>query len=196
MMNQNLMNFKNLFSNNKEIIYQALLEKKDWINGVFYSDYSFEKKIENGKEIYEDLFSLLNNSLLLKDDKNAEFAYRYFNKTKEYVKEEGHFLVGYDFSKLDINSYKELFANFYPCIEQQDFINFNDDVQNQLEKLMISNDDYVLILDKHNLFNNGYPIKVLCKIMYHRDYINGEKLATLKEIAASFDLEVEELIDE
>ncbi len=195
-MNQNLLNFKNLFSDDKKIVYQAILEKKDWINDVFYSDYSFAKKIENGKEIYEDLFSLLNNSLLLKDDKSENFAYRYFNKTKKYVKKEGHFLVGYDFSKLDIDSYKELFANFYPCIKQSDFVEFNDDIQNQLEKIMISDEDYVLILDKNNLFNNGYPIKVLCKIMYHKDYINEEKLEALKEIASTFDLEVEEIKDE
>ena len=35
-MEKNLLNLRELFSEDKKIIYKALLEKKDWINKSFY----------------------------------------------------------------------------------------------------------------------------------------------------------------
>lgn len=191
-MNKHLENFNNLFSLDQNIVYKALLAKKDLINGFFYSDYDFSMHLENGKEIYDDLFSLLNKSLLLKTDKSDNFAYRYFNKDKKCLKKEGHFLVGYDFTKLETAPYKELFANFYPCIDEKDKVTFDEPIMNELLDMMISKNEYVLILDKTNLINNAYPINVIKEIIYDKNYIDDLKLEALKEIATSLDITLKE----
>ena len=195
-MNYYLKNFKNLFSDDKKVIYQALMEKKDWINNVFYTDYSFSMTLKDGKEEYQELFSILNNSLLLKSDKNSDFSYRYFNQDKKYVQKEGHFLVAIDFTKLDEKSYKELFANFFRCISENEKVSFNDQIQDELVDIMVSEDDYVLILDNANLINHCYPLSLFKEIIYDKNYIDDLKLEALKEIASSFEIEVKELKDE
>lgn len=192
-MNFYLNNFAKLFSSDNKVVYDGLLEKKDWINHVFYVDYSFAQKIVNGKEIYEDLFSLLNNSLLLKSDKSKNFSYRYFNLIPRYIKKEGHFLVKIDLRKLDDKAYRELFANFYKCIKKEDKVIFENEIQNELEKIMISDNDYVLILDNSLLINYAYPLYFFTEIIYDSAYIDKLKLDALKEIASSFNIEVKEI---
>lgn len=191
-MNKYLSNFEMLFSNNKERLYKALLEKKDWINSCFYSEYSFDFHRENDKEIYDDLFSLLNNSLLLKNDKSDKYSYRYFFETLRYPRKEGTFIVKFDFRKMDIKCYKELFANFYHCIEENEKIDFKDETMNELENMMVSDKDYVLILDKQNLINNAYPLNAFLEIIYDKEFIDDLKYEALKEISESLSIKLTE----
>ncbi len=193
-MKKEIENFINLFSDDKKIVYEALLEKKDLINNYFYADYSFTKHLENGKEIYDDLFSLLNRSLLFKENDN--FAYRYFNKNPKYIKKEGHFIVKFNFAKIDEQTYKDFFANFYPCIKNEDKVIFKEEIMNKLFSLMISNDfDYVLILDKYKLINNAYPINVIDEILYDKNYLTKDKIETLKEISQNLNVKLKEIIN-
>ncbi len=189
-----LKNFKDLFSLDKETIYKALLEKKNLINGIFYADYSFCFHKENDKLIYDDLFSLLNNSLYLKNDKSEVFSYRYFEKNISYVKSEGHFVVKFDFTNLSEKVYKELFANFFQCISKEEITFFDNEIMDELIKIMISSSDFVLILEKANLLNGCYYLPNIVKeIIYDKEFIDEEKEETLKEIASSLDIKLREI---
>lgn len=190
-MDKRIENFKNLFSENKKVIYNALMEKKDAINGVFYTTCSFQGLVKDDKKIYPELFSILSNALFfeLKDDK---YGYKYFNMYPKYEEKEGFFLLKYAFNELDRYTYLDLFANFYPCFKEKEY-KFEDPIQNELYELMISNDEYVLILDKSKLINQSYPLKVLKEIIYDSKYIDEEKLATLKEIATSLNINLREI---
>ncbi len=65
-MNKYIKNFYDLHSLDKVTSYKAILEKKDWLFQKLYIPYTFDKKEENGKELYEELYALMDQAVLFK----------------------------------------------------------------------------------------------------------------------------------
>lgn len=206
-MNKYIENFYNLHSLNDEIVYKAIKEKKDWLFQKLYIPYTFCKKEENGKEIYEELYALMDQAVIFKDlqlgdelfvehpDKkekiidnfNKDFAllYLYSHLTKSM--EKGTFFVEFDFYQMSDKQYKELVANFFPCIPSQEELDLFYD-ENSLQDLLKygmygENGKWVLIVSRQILINGRYYLPFAKKIYFNKNLINKEQEEGLQEIA-------------
>lgn len=215
-MNKYIENFYDLFSLNDAKVYQAIKEKKDWLFQKLYIPYTFEKKIENGKELYEELYALMDQSVVFKplslpdnlfedhmdkkdkiiDAFNIDYALLYlYNKLTKKV-QKGTFFVEFDFSLLSDKLYKELVANFFPCISSKEELDlFYDEtrIEDLLKYAMYGeNGKWVLILSKNNLLNGKFYLPYAKKIYFNKELIDKEQEEGLKEIAIRCSLDIGE----
>lgn len=181
-MNCYIKNFFDLFSDDENILYQALIEKKDWILKEFYLVFNFENvedldAIAQGhlrfKKLLIDpnIFSGDNKKTSLINEKfNENYRVLYLDDAMPVFDSENEFCIKFDFNKLSDREYKILFANFYPCVDEKVIIeNYHGD---EMSLLMLSMNrligDNVLIMDKTYLTEKDeFACNVVSKVIYN-----------------------------
>lgn len=186
-MNDFLKNFLDLFSEDDQVIYQALLKKKDWLFIPLYLEGDLKqtndseglphfRKIE---ALYDDVLpfekAVVPEDMILLGDKKKEIvsAYESFRilhfHSDPKTLADAPFFAEYDFTKIDQRGYHALLANFFPCLNQE-ALEIDPDADyslavNQLKPLMIGpKGKYVLILESHLLIQDAFYAPVLRKI--------------------------------
>lgn len=182
-MEKNLLNLRELFSEDKKIIYKALLEKKDWINKSFYVVGNLST---NGD--LEDIFDnrirfkrLYINPELKKDIQDEElkqvedFRVLYLFDNPPEIVSNDEFVIKYDFSYLLDREYKMLFANFYPCLNKEEILQKEEDRFVQIMKLFMSKDlgDNVILMNNQELTSSCFYCKVIKEIQVNSNLLEG-----------------------
>ena len=204
-MKNKLQNLRQLFSDDNNIMYKAILEKKDWILKPMYvvatlssnSDIEdiFERRLRF-KKAYLDGDAFSNKELYLEafDRFNNQFRVLYLYNEIPFVNDESDFVIEYDFRKLTDNEYKILFANFYPTLNETERKELEDDDLIYLLKQAMDDrlGDASIILDLNNLQESCFFSNVLNKIIISNHLNEGYKMhlkllceklnITLKEI--------------
>lgn len=182
-MEKYLLNLRELFSQDKKIIYKALLEKKDWINKSFYVVGSLLTN-EDLEDIFDNRlrFKKLYINPELKQDiqdeelkQVQEFRVLYlFNNPPEVIAND-EFVIKYDFSYLLDREYKMLFANFYPCLNKDEILQKEEDRFVQIMKLFMSKDlgDNVILMDDQELTSSCFYCKVIKEIQVNKNLLDG-----------------------
>lgn len=182
-MEKYLLNLRELFSQDKKIIYKALLEKKDWINKSFYVVGSLSTN-EDLEDIFDNRLrfkKLYINPELKQDIRDEElkqvqeFRVLYlFNNPPEVI-ENDEFVIKYDFSYLLDREYKMLFANFYPCLNKDEILQKEEDRFVQIMKLFMSKDlgDNVILMNNQELTSSCFYCKVIKEIQVNKNLLDG-----------------------
>ncbi len=182
-MEKYLLNLRELFSQDKKIIYKALLEKKDWINKSFYVVGSLSSN-EDLEDIFDNRlrFKKLYINPELKQDiqdeelkQVQEFRVLYlFNNPPEVIAND-EFVIKYDFSYLLDREYKMLFANFYPCLNKDEILQKEEDRFVQIMKLFMSKDlgDNVILMNNQELTSSCFYCKVIKEIQVNKNLLDG-----------------------
>ena len=182
-MEKYLLNLRELFSQDKKIIYKALLEKKDWINKSFYVVGSLSSN-EDLEDIFDNRlrFKKLYINPELKQDiqdeelkQVQEFRVLYlFNNPPEVIAND-EFVIKYDFSYLLDREYKMLFANFYPCLNKDEILQKEEDRFVQIMKLFMSKDlgDNVILMNDQELTSSCFYCKVIKEIQVNKNLLDG-----------------------
>lgn len=182
-MEKYLLNLRELFSQDKKIIYKALLEKKDWINKSFYVVGSLSTN-EDLEDIFDNRlrFKKLYINPELKQDiqdeelkQVQEFRVLYlFNNPPEVIAND-EFVIKYDFSYLLDREYKMLFANFYPCLNKDEILQKEEDRFVQIMKLFMSKDlgDNVILMNNQELTSSCFYCKVIKEIQVNKNLLDG-----------------------
>ena len=182
-MEKYLLNLRELFSQDKKIIYKALLEKKDWINKSFYVVGSLSTN-EDLEDIFDNRlrFKKLYINPELKQDiqdeelkQVQEFRVLYlFNNPPEVIAND-EFVIKYDFSYLLDREYKMLFANFYPCLNKDEILQKEEDRFVQSMKLFMSKDlgDNVILMNNQELTSSCFYCKVIKEIQVNKNLLDG-----------------------
>lgn len=204
-MKNKLQNLRQLFSDDNNIMYKAILEKKDWILKPMYvvatlssnSDIEdiFERRLRFKKAYLDgDAFSNKESYLEAFDRFNNQFRVLYLYNEIPFVNDESDFVIEYDFRKLTDNEYKILFANFYPTLNETERKESEDDDLIYLLKQAMDDrlGDASIILDLNNLQESCFFSNVLNKIIISNHLNEGYKMhlkllceklnITLKEI--------------
>lgn len=175
-MNLYLENLRNLFSDDDKIMYRALLEKKDWINHSFFvigslADNQDIEDIFDQKIRFKKLF--VNQESL---DNNYRVLYLY-NEMPEIINDD-EFVIKYDFSLLSEREYKMLFANFYPCLSQEDIALKEENPSVQMMKNFMRDDlgDKVIIMDNNDLTSSCFPCRIIQEIITYNNLQDGYKM--------------------
>jgi len=198
-MNCYIKNFFDLFSDDEKVLYQALIQKKDWILKEFYIVFNFEnagelEAIAQGhlhfKKLLIDpnLFDGNNDkATLMSESFNRNYRVIYLNDEMPFFDSENEFCIKFDFNKLSDREYKILFANFYPCVDEKVIIdNYHEDDASLL--LLSMNNfigDNVLIMDKTYLTDNDeFACNVVSKVIYNSKLQDRFKavLISLKDV--------------
>lgn len=204
-------NIEKLYYGNKEEVLEALNEKKIWIDRVYYVPGNLDFLLdENGKKHYLQIESVYSGALLFNKPSfkelnfNDEIKEVLIKLTEDFrvlkldddINTTNDFYFEYNFSLLDLSSFKILFPNFFKGItlselnESFDFKNI--DVCDAIKCLIYSKTlQNSIILSKNQLINDCFPCNVLTKIYVKNTAKNDLKL-TLIEIAKKFKIEVEE----
>lgn len=173
-----LENLRNLFCDDDSVVYKALLEKKDWINNSFYIVGSFQ----DNKDI-EDIFEqrIRFRKLYLEHTKYEAFRVLYLFDNFPETLSDDEFIIKYDFKRLTEQEFKILFANFYPCLNQEERLIEEENPQVQDMKLYMNKDlgDNVIILDQMNLKDSCFKCHVIEKIIAPKS-LNAGYLVYLK----------------
>lgn len=208
---RNIINIEKLYYGNKNDVLEALNEKKIWFDKIFYVpgdlDFIFD---ENNKKHYPQLESIYSGGLLFKkpsfDDLHVsnEIKTELLNLTQDFrilkledkISYKNDFYFEYNFSLLDLSSFKILFPNFFKGItlnELNEFVDFKHlDICDAIKCLIYSKTlQNSIILSKEQLINDCFPCNVLTKI-YVKETADDDLKLTLKEIARKFNVEVEE----
>lgn len=182
-MEKNLLNLRELFSEDKKIIYKALLEKKDWINKSFY--------VVGNLSTNEDLEDIFDNKIrfkrlyinpeLKKDIQDEElkqvedFRVLYLFDNPPEIVSNDEFVIKYDFSYLLDREYKMLFANFYPCLNKEEILQKEEDRFVQIMKLFMSKDlgDNVILMNNQELTSSCFYCKVIKEIQVNSNLLEG-----------------------
>ena len=182
-MEKYLLNLRELFSQDKKIIYKALLEKKDWINKSFYVVGSLSTN-EDLEDIFDNRLrfkKLFINPELKQDIRDEElkqvqeFRVLYlFNNPPEVIAND-EFVIKYDFSYLLDREYKMLFANFYPCLNKDEILQKEEDRFVQIMKLFMSKDlgDNVILMNDQELTSSCFYCKVIKEIQVNKNLLDG-----------------------
>ena len=213
-MNPFIVNFYNLFSKDEQVVYNAVYLKKDWMFRRLFFPITFECTIEEGKEMYYDLYALLDQSILFK---KAKFDRELFetDEQQELITKEfnNYFRVAYcyeripsnlidtffielDFKKIDAKAYNELVANFFPCLEKKEDLDLWYEEKNDVDLLKYPMfgefRKWAFVLSKDNLAYDKYYLPIFKKIYYNKS-LSDDKIEAIKEIAKSLELETEEI---
>ena len=182
-MNKYLDNFNRLFSDDDKIVYQAILEKKDWIFSPLYWPGNLDISLdEQGKKHFKFLESLFDNVILFKKSKN-ELArnFRYVKFLTSIInEEEAMFYIEYDFTRIDEKGYRAVVANYYPCLNEEELhIDYSSkDTKEVLKTMMIGeNNESVIILDENALINDAFFAPIIRKI-----FVNESAPKEVKEV--------------
>lgn len=182
-MEKNLLNLRELFSEDKKIIYKALLEKKDWINKSFYVVGNLSTN-EDLEDIFDNRIRfkrLYINPELKKDIQDEElkqvedFRVLYLFDNPPEIVSNDEFVIKYDFSYLLDREYKMLFANFYPCLNKEEILQKEEDRFVQIMKLFMSKDlgDNVILMNNQELTSSCFYCKVIKEIQVNSNLLEG-----------------------
>ena len=182
-MEKNLLNLRELFSEDKKIIYKALLEKKDWINKSFYVVGNLSTN-EDLEDIFDNRIRfkrLYINPELKKDIQDEElkqvedFRELYLFDNPPEIVSNDEFVIKYDFSYLLDREYKMLFANFYPCLNKEEILQKEEDRFVQIMKLFMSKDlgDNVILMNNQELTSSCFYCKVIKEIQVNSNLLEG-----------------------
>lgn len=182
-MEKNLLNLRELFSEDKKIIYKALLEKKDWINKSFYVVGNLSTN-EDLEDIFDNRIRfkrLYINPELKKDIQDEElkqvedFRVLYLFDNPPEIVSNDEFVIKYDFSYLLDREYKMLFANFYPCLNKEEILQKEKDRFVQIMKLFMSKDlgDNVILMNNQELTSSCFYCKVIKEIQVNSNLLEG-----------------------
>jgi hypothetical protein len=212
-MNKYLKNFYDLYSEDDQVCYRAILEKKDWLFRKLYIPVSFDKVVEDGKDLYKELYALMDSSFIFKsmyynkevfldthyedclqiiNAFNNQFRYLHLYEELDFTLGKDIFFVEIDPFKMDDKVYKDLVSNFYPCFNSPTDLELKYDKNQMIELLklpMINNHGYVLILAKDVLLNDRYYLPIIKKLHYSKR-IGRDKIEAIEEIANSLQVEV------
>lgn len=196
-MNKYLDNFNRLFSDDDKIVYQAILEKKDWICRPLYLLGNLDITIdEQGKKHFKFLESLFDNVILFKKSKNELASnFRYVKFLTSIINEEGMFYIEYDFTRIDEKGYRAVVANYYPCLNEEELhIDYSSkDTKEVLKTMMIGeNNESVIILDENALINDAFFAPIIRKI-FVKESAPKEVKEVLINLAVDKDVEYVEL---
>lgn len=200
-------NFVRLFSADSDERLNALLSKKDWILDRYYLPFTFVSV--NGDGNYSDLEGLMKQGLLFRPLPRPRLAeadelqkISLFNDRFRYVKmyerlpkrpDRNTFFVEVNFKKLDRDDYRTLVSNFFYCLNRKVIAghSFNSkDIRSVLLTAMLgSEEEAVLILDKHKLDKNIFKIDGMTKIYLYDDIAEKEE-AIINRIAYHTNLKV------
>lgn len=182
-MEKNLLNLRELFSEDKKIIYKALLEKKDWINKSFYVVGNLSTN-EDLEDIFDNRIRfkrLYINPELKKDIQDEElkqvedFRVLYLFDNPPEIVSNDEFVIKYDFSYLLDREYKMLFVNFYPCLNKEEILQKEEDRFVQIMKLFMSKDlgDNVILMNNQELTSSCFYCKVIKEIQVNSNLLEG-----------------------
>ena len=182
-MEKYLLNLRELFSEDKKIIYKALLEKKDWINKTFYVVGNLSTN-EDLEDIFDNRIRfkrLYINPELKKDIQDEElkqvedFRVLYLFDNPPEIVSNDEFVIKYDFSYLLDREYKMLFANFYPCLNKEEILQKEEDRFVQIMKLFMSKDlgDNVILMNNQELTSSCFYCKVIKEIQVNTNLLEG-----------------------
>lgn len=182
-MEKYLLNLRELFSEDKKIIYKALLEKKDWINKSFYVVGNLSTN-EDLEDIFDNRIRfkrLYINPELKKDIQDEElkqvedFRVLYLFDNPPEIVSNDEFMIKYDFSYLLDREYKMLFANFYPCLNKEEILQKEEDRFVQIMKLFMSKDlgDNVILMNNQELTSSCFYCKVIKEIQVNSNLLEG-----------------------
>ena len=182
-MEKYLLNLRELFSEDKKIIYKALLEKKDWINKSFYVVGNLSTN-EDLEDIFDNRIRfkrLYINPELKKDIQDEElkqvedFRVLYLFDNPPEIVSNDEFGIKYDFSYLLDREYKMLFANFYPCLNKEEILQKEEDRFVQIMKLFMSKDlgDNVILMNNQELTSSCFYCKVIKEIQVNSNLLEG-----------------------
>ena len=170
-----LINLRNLYSNDDKIVLSAINEKKDWINQNFYLILSLVNSQDiadlfDGKLRFKKLYidpSLCKNDEFEKINKEFEkFRVLYLYDTIPDIIDENEFVLKINFQKLSHREYMMLFANFYHCLSKKEIL-----IE---EKAMVKDlGDNVIIMDEENLVNSCFSCRVEEEIIYNDNLNKG-----------------------
>ena len=177
------MNLRELFSEDKKIIYKALLEKKDWINKSFYVVGNLSTN-EDLEDIFDNRIRfkrLYINPELKKDIQDEElkqvedFRVLYLFDNPPEIVSNDEFVIKYDFSYLLDREYKMLFANFYPCLNKEEILQKEEDRFVKIMKLFMSKDlgDNVILMNNQELTSSCFYCKVIKEIQVNTNLLEG-----------------------
>lgn len=182
-MEKYLLNLRELFSEDKKIIYKALLEKKDWINKSFYvvGNLSTNDDLEDIFDNRIRFKRLYINPELKKDIQDEElkqvedFRVLYLFDNPPEIVSNDEFVIKYDFSYLLDREYKMLFANFYPCLNKEEILQKEEDRFVQIMKLFMSKDlgDNVILMNNQELTSSCFYCKVIKEIQVNSNLLEG-----------------------
>ena len=196
-MNKYLDNFNRLFSDDDKIVYQAILEKKDWLFHPLYLSGNLDITLdEQGKKHFKFLESLFDNVILFKKSKN-ELAnnFRYVKFSNDLSNEEALFFIEYDFTRIDEKGYHAIVANYYPCLSEKELhIDYSSkSVKEVLKTMMIGeNNESVIILDQSALINDAFFAPIIRKV-FVKESAPKEVKEVLINLAVDKDVEYVEL---
>ena len=182
-MEKYLLNLRELFSEDKKIIYKALLEKKDWINKSFYVVGNLSTN-EDLEDIFDNRIRfkrLYINPELKKDIQDEElkqvedFRVLYLFDNPPEIVSNDEFVIKYDFSYLLDREYKMLFANFYPCLNKEEILQKEEDRFVQIMKLFMSKDlgDNVILMNNQELTSSCFYCKVIKELQVNSNLLEG-----------------------
>ncbi len=187
-----LQNMMMLYSESDSEVYQALLNKKDWINNVYYVKGHLDTKEDSRKRIhYLFIEALLDDVLLFRLlNKNDVHDYRLDIWNEQYrildlYEKRPHdcpFAVAYDFSNLDRQAYNMLMPNFYFGHN----INTIDDGQTtitSLLKILLRKNHPFILLEESNLLDDVFYAPILKEIIINPqcDKILQEELISIAQ---------------
>lgn len=175
-MNRYLNNIRRLFSDKNEEIYQALLEKKDWIFQEYYCIGSFDSNqdvedIIDGKlrlrKLYIDPQQFSDREKLsMTEETLKQFRFLYLYRNLPKCEHSDEFVIRYDFRKLNDREYKMLFPNLYPCLSETDRDSVEEDrlVASMKRAMDDSLGDAVLIMNEQDLIDSCFPCRAVGEI--------------------------------
>lgn len=206
--NEKILNFYDLYSNDDRVVYRAVLEKKDWMFRKLFIPCTFRSLYIDSIVTYPDLFGLMDQSfvfekLSLDESKfvghekqikkivnafNQRYRIRYAYEQIVPMKDSTTFWVEMDFTKLDKKTYNDLVCNFYPCIPNIEEMDLFYDETNEIDLLkypMIGNNrKWVFILDSNSMVNDRcYMQNCFKKFWYNSHLLSDEQIEAIKEIA-------------
>ena len=214
-MNKFLKNFYDLYSEDNQICYKAILEKKDWLFQTLYIPIHFKETIEEEKSLYLELYGLLDTSFEFSKLEYSKEIFASldlekvlkiiskFNEKFRFLKlinklptnfEEDTFYVEVNMHKMDDKVYKELVANFYPCLTREELeLTYDENSDLELLKLPMVGDinEWVLILSNEALLNNRYYLP-LCEMIYYNKNLTKDQKDTILDISEKIEVGVEE----
>ena len=177
-MNKYLENFYRLYSEDDKVVYQAVLEKRNWILKEFFIVCSLvdNRDIEDildGNLRFRKLY--VNPNLFNGDNEKCKLVNDAFNSQLKVLYlwekipfcEEDEFIVKLDFKKLDDLMYKRLFANFFPCFKTKEIPIPQSEEIDQIIPVAMENSlgDAVIVLDDDQLIDNCLNVRVISEII-------------------------------
>lgn len=211
-MNYFLANLYKLYSPDDSVSYQAILEKKNWMFQKLYVPISFKAKIINQKDIYEELYALIDQAFVFKslnyqknkfgnfDSKkikkmidvfNQNYSYLYLTNMLDFDKEKDIFYAEIDLSQIGQEVYRILVANFFPCLKEED-LEIKLDLTSIVEIIklaMLNEKGFVFILENDKLLDKKLFLPVVKKLHY-KSSLEQEKIDTIEEIGRKLNVEV------